>query len=80
VRNSVSLVVLDLSMPGMPGVAVRAQLRKLCPDIPVVYFSGYALQRSDDVDGRIEKPILPKELLRSVRQVLDRAAERKTSE
>jgi CheY-like chemotaxis protein len=36
------LVILDYRMPGMDGVAVAGEMRKIEPDIPVIFASGYA--------------------------------------
>jgi two-component system cell cycle sensor histidine kinase/response regulator CckA len=40
-KDEISLVLLDLSMPGMNGWETLAKLRVLRPDIPVVLASGY---------------------------------------
>jgi two-component system, chemotaxis family, CheB/CheR fusion protein len=40
-KDEISLVILDLTMPGMNGWETLAALRALRPDIPVVLASGY---------------------------------------
>jgi CheY-like chemotaxis protein len=43
-KDEISLVLLDLSMPGMNGWETLSALRALRPDIPVVLASGYEAQ------------------------------------
>ncbi|MGD8862719.1 MAG: PAS domain S-box protein [Myxococcales bacterium] len=71
--DSVDLVLLDLSMPRMPGDAVRAELLQRYPRLKVAYFSGHALDAPDDVVGVVEKPIPQPLLLAKVREFLGRA-------
>jgi PAS domain S-box-containing protein len=71
-REKVALVLLDMSMPAMPGSDVRRLLRELIPTARVAYFTGYSSHPQDDVDGVIEKPIASETLLRRVREILDR--------
>jgi CheY-like chemotaxis protein len=40
--SSIHLLVTDLMMPGMTGVALAGTLRKAMPDLAVVLMSGYA--------------------------------------
>jgi two-component system, cell cycle sensor histidine kinase and response regulator CckA len=40
-RDEISLVILDLTMPGMNGWETMDALRTLRPDVPVVLASGY---------------------------------------
>jgi CheY-like chemotaxis protein len=40
-KDEISLVILDLTMPGMSGWETLEALRALRPDIPVVLASGY---------------------------------------
>jgi CheY-like chemotaxis protein len=70
-RRDVALVLLDMSMPGLSGRAVRHELSRLAPSLPVAYFTGYGLDCPEEVDGVIEKPVRPAGLLRSVRSILD---------
>lgn len=41
-RNKISIVLLDLKMPGMDGMEVLAQIRKIDPSILVIVITGYA--------------------------------------
>jgi CheY-like chemotaxis protein len=72
-RAKVALVLLDMSMPSMPGAEVRRRLKELVPTARVAYFTGYSPDSKDDVDGVIEKPIASRDLLRRVREMLDGA-------
>ncbi len=73
------LVVLDLMMPGLGGVEVLEQIRKVDSDVAVVIFTGYpsldtAVQsmKLDAVDY-LKKPFNPDEF----REVLDRVMRKK---
>jgi DNA-binding NtrC family response regulator len=45
--DAISLVVLDLTMPGMGGIELLGEIRKLAPELPVIIASGY--DRSDEL-------------------------------
>lgn len=38
----IDLVLLDMRMPDMNGAQLLQELRRLCPDLPVVTMSGYS--------------------------------------
>jgi two-component system cell cycle sensor histidine kinase/response regulator CckA len=71
--STVALVLLDVSMPGLPRRELRSRLRELM-SAPVIYFTGYALDAADaDADDAVlEKPVTRERLLRTVREALDR--------
>jgi PAS domain S-box-containing protein len=71
----VQVVLLDVSMPGMPSHVVRAQLREIIPDARVVYFTGYAYDAADAADAVLQKPVTRDELLTVLRDVIDRPRE-----
>jgi PAS domain S-box-containing protein len=73
VGAEVRLLILDVSMPGMPSNVLRARLRDIAPNAKVVYFTGYAWDASDTADVVLEKPVSVERLLATVRDVLDRA-------
>lgn len=60
-KDEISLVLLDLSMPGMNGWQTLAELRSIRPDIPVILSSGYDEAQMSKGDHR-ESPqaFLPK--------------------
>ena len=63
-------VLLDLTMPGMPGAEAFDMMRRLRPGLPIVLTSGYSRQHTAArFDGRkveafIQKPFLPSALVR----------------
>jgi len=68
-HEEISLVLLDLQMPGMDGVSAYAQIRKLNRDLPVIIITGFP---PDDYletfgpelpDLLMTKPYVPNELL-----------------
>jgi PAS domain S-box-containing protein len=79
----ISLVVLDLSMPGMSGQETLPQIRKLRPDVEVVVTSGYTeaetmrLFEGARVAGFIQKPYTPAHLAEKVKMALTSADPRR---
>ncbi|MFO0815197.1 MAG: PAS domain-containing protein [Gemmatales bacterium] len=78
--NSLSLAVIDLTMPQINGIEMVKQIRKQNATIPVILMSGYA---EEDVtlkasglcyQGFLQKPFRPQELLSIVRQTMAAAA------
>ncbi len=72
-KGGVDLVLLDLSMPGIPGSEVLATLRTLNSRVKIVIFTGYTAKPEDfaEVQGIIQKPFALDALTRTVRRVLD---------
>jgi PAS domain S-box-containing protein len=76
--GSYDIVVTDLSMPGMSGLQLAHQLRKIRPDLPVVLTSGYANPDDQEKANRLEirailtKPVNTKELLSTLAAILAR--------
>lgn len=67
------LVILDITMPGLSGVATRELIREKDPTLPILLASGHpedALSQLDDwnptIDGYIQKPFRKKHLLSKV--------------
>jgi DNA-binding response OmpR family regulator len=75
---AIDLVILDLMLPGLDGIEVCRQLRKVHPDLPVIMLT--ALGQEDDriaglevgADDYITKPFSPRELVLRVESVLRR--------
>ena len=75
--ESVSLLLLDVSMPRLNGVQVLEAVRKLKPEVPVILSSGFNEQEAArhyhlaKGTNFLQKPYLPETLLRKVREALD---------
>ena len=75
-RGAVDLVLLDYSLPGMTGLQVFEGLKKINPEVSVLFASGYALEGDASpllvAGGRafIAKPYRPDELMEAVRKRL----------
>lgn len=77
-QEKVCLVLMDMIMPKMNGREAFDEIRKINPDVKVLYSSGYT---ADFIEARgvsgdgielIMKPAQPMDLLRKVREILDR--------
>jgi len=79
-RDTPDVVLLDLVMPGMPGVEVLKNLHAMNPDIPVIIVTGYpdsnlvAEAMHYPPVMLLAKPVEKTVLLRSVRRVLHGSA------
>ena len=76
----IDLVILDMIMPGMDGGKTFDRIRDICPKLPVILSSGYAISgqaeqiMSRGCNGFIQKPFSLYELSQKVRQILDKKA------
>jgi len=76
-RDKISLVLLDVIMPRRSGPEVFAAIKKLNPQISVVFATGYSNETAvlADLVGNgvaiLRKPYSPSALCRRVREVLD---------
>ncbi|MEI7998120.1 MAG: response regulator [Candidatus Omnitrophota bacterium] len=75
--HAVDLVILDVILPGLSGIEVLKQMKKIAPSLAVIILTG---QSSKDVaiealkghaDDYIEKPFQVEKLLNAVEKVLD---------
>jgi two-component system, cell cycle sensor histidine kinase and response regulator CckA len=77
------LLISDVIMPGMSGPELASHLRKLRPDLRVLYVSGYtdsAIADEDELDANtafLNKPFTPDQLVSKVREVLDHVPDTK---
>jgi nitrogen-specific signal transduction histidine kinase/CheY-like chemotaxis protein len=75
--QEISLVILDLIMPGMGGKQCLAEILKIDPQAKVIIASGYAMSdpEMDDIfsssKGFIKKPYYFRNMLKVIREVLD---------
>lgn len=75
-NKNFDVIILDVMMPNKDGIATFKELRELAPDVPVVFYSGYAESdqilecRKEQRVGFIQKPYLPEQILSQLQQVL----------
>lgn len=75
--NNVHLLLLDVILPKMDGKSVYEEIRKIKPDIKVLFMSGYTtdiVQNHGIFENEfnfVQKPVMPHVLLGKVRNVLD---------
>lgn len=73
----INLVILDVLMPKMNGKEVYEEIKRINPDIKVIFMSGYTreiINQQDVLEQHLEflpKPLNPRQLLVRVRNVLD---------
>jgi DNA-binding NtrC family response regulator len=76
-KDEVSLVILDLIMPGMSGHRCLEELLRVDPDTRVLVMSGYSTngltvdQKGRGARGFVSKPYDAKEILIAIRKILD---------
>lgn len=74
---NISLVLLDMIMPNMGGDQAFPLIKKLCPHVKVVLFSGYELDAASralleaGADGFVQKPAKRDHLLTVIRESID---------
>jgi CheY-like chemotaxis protein len=70
-------VILDFAMPGMNGAEAAVAIRERCPNVPLLFVSGFAdselLEKSVGKAPLLRKPFRPAELATAVRSVLENA-------
>lgn len=76
-HDDFDLVVTDLVMPNIGGVALISIIKNQSPDIPIVAITGYgeqpeSLAREARADVVLEKPFKLEELEETVRKLLDK--------
>ncbi len=84
-RPEIDLLLTDIVMPGeLQGTTLAKALRKLRPDLPVVFMSGYASEATvhgNDLrpeDTRLMKPVRREDLLRAINKGLSTSKGRQT--
>jgi signal transduction histidine kinase/DNA-binding response OmpR family regulator len=75
------VVITDLSMPGMSGLELATEVKRLHPKVPVVLFSGWAMQELEEkvkeagIDHILVKPCLMEDLLGVVQRAVHTAVQ-----
>ncbi|MBI5847948.1 MAG: response regulator [Nitrospirae bacterium] len=78
-RERISLVLLDMIMPKKSGEEAYDEIKKTSPGIKTMFMSGYTMDISQNhklTDSGLDfvrKPIRPQDLLKKVREILDRS-------
>ncbi|MCU0241863.1 MAG: response regulator [Vicinamibacteria bacterium] len=76
-HREIDCVLLDLTMPGMSGLVVMREMRRIRSDSAIILMSGFSEQAaledlvSDAPQGFIQKPYRLEELLAVIRRALD---------
>jgi PAS domain S-box-containing protein len=74
-KNKIQLVILDVIMPNRSGREAYEAIKKITPDIRVLFTSGYPAEHINGMIAKgaelISKPASPTKLLRKIREVLD---------
>ena len=76
-KDTIALVLLDVIMPVKNGRDVYEEIKKISPEIKVIFISGYTddvLSRKEKLEDGfdfISKPINPDTLMKKIREVLD---------
>jgi PAS domain S-box-containing protein len=76
-KNSIQLLLLDMMMPKKGGKEAYEEIKKIRPDIKVLFATGYSADRVRDSlleEGMnfVLKPVAPNDLLMRVREILDK--------
>ncbi len=76
-KDNINLLLMDVVMPGMNGKEAYDEIKKITPDIKAIFTSGYTSKTVHDKgvfqEGvhYISKPVIPKTLLKKIREVMD---------
>ena len=77
-KDIIHLVMLDMIMPKKSGKEAYDKIKELDPDMKILFTSGYTADRIDK-DSMLKegfhfimKPVSPKDLLKKIREILDR--------
>jgi DNA-binding NtrC family response regulator len=76
--DTFNLVITDQTMPGMTGVQLAKELRRIRKDIPVILCTGFSEvvneenYKSRGIDAFVMKPFDKKKIAGVIRQVLDK--------
>jgi PAS domain S-box-containing protein len=73
-HQTLRLVVLDLTMPGISGETTLSELRRQWPSLPIIVSSGLVPDDSSGMEGMpfLAKPYRPSEFVEIVRRLFDR--------
>jgi len=75
-RKDLTLVLMDIKMPGISGAEALIEIRKINPDLKVIACTAYTQSDDSDsfskneFDGFLPKPIKRKELFKTIKEIL----------
>jgi CheY-like chemotaxis protein len=75
-QDKIHLLLTDVVLPGIKGQDLAKQLLRICPDVNVLFMSGYlcpSMAHNEEERGFeafIRKPFSPNALLRKIRKLL----------
>lgn len=72
--EEIQLCLFDMIMPKRNGMSAYEEIKKVRPDIRVLFMSGYQADAAYAGVQLILKPVLPRELLQRVRELLDQSS------
>jgi PAS domain S-box-containing protein len=80
--DAFDLVLTDLTMPGMTGLQVAREIKKIKPQIPVILCSGFSANAPEEeinevVDDFLMKPVVKSQLSKIVRKLLDTGSKKR---
>ena len=76
-QEKIDLLLTDVMLPGIKGQDLAKQLLLNCPDVSVLFMSGYLCpsmahsEKDKRFEAFIQKPFAPNSLLRKMRKLLD---------
>jgi DNA-binding NtrC family response regulator len=70
--GSFSLLITDLTLPGMSGEELAERIRAIRPDLPVIVTSGYPYEPRAQRVEFLQKPFLPRMLAEAIGRILAR--------
>jgi CheY-like chemotaxis protein len=68
-KDQIALSLVDLIMPGIPGIEVMRQIKKIKPEAKVIIISGHPVKLKNIIT--VEKTISPEEILFKIRNMID---------
>ena len=78
-RSTIDAVLSDVVMPGMDGVALAVILRRIRPDLPILFMTGHADRAKLLGESILDKPFTVEELVSGVRTLLARSVGQRAS-
>lgn len=68
-KDKIALCLIDLVMPGLPGLEVMKRIKAIKPDAKIIIMSGHPVTLKDVIS--IEKSLDSEEILYKIRNIID---------